>query len=86
MLCVLCVLCLLSGLCALGDDEQQARSVSDARGVETGGPLAARDRREPILRRGARQLAAQRVFELRDDLREGHGTMVIDEQLFCGAG
>lgn len=60
--------------------------MADARGVEAGGPLPARNGREPILGVGARQLAAQPRLELRDDLREGHGTFVITGQLLAGAG
>lgn len=56
------------------------------RRVEPGGPLPARDGSEPILGERTRQLAAQLLVEPRDDIREGHGTIVIDGQLFCGAG
>ena len=58
----------------------------DPRRVESARPLTARDWREPILGVRTRQLAAQPLFELRDGIRERHGTIVIAEQLVCGAG
>ena len=57
-----------------------------ARGVESAWPLPARDRSEPVLRGRARQLAAQPLLEPRDGIRERHGTIVIAEQVLCGAG
>jgi hypothetical protein len=68
------------------EDQQQARGVADPRRVEPGRPVAARRRREARLRRRARELAAQLALEPRHDIREGHGTIVIAEQLLCGAG
>jgi len=44
------------------------------------------NRREAVLRLRAGELAAQLALEPRHDIREGHGTIVIAEQLLCGAG
>jgi len=81
-------------LCGLGElcvhvsrkDEEKSRGMADSGGVESTRPLTARDWREPILRLRTRQLAAQPLFELRDGIRERHGTIVIAEQLLCGVG
>ena len=50
---------------AAWEHQQQSRGVADSRGIESARPLAARDRRERVLRRPARQLAAQPLFEPR---------------------
>lgn len=60
--------------------------MADPRRVEPRRPVAARNGCEAGLGVGPRQLAAQPLFELRDDIGEHHGTSVIAEQLFCGAG
>ena len=60
--------------------------MADSRRIESAGPVAARHRREEILRRRPRELAAQLALEPRHDIREGHGTIVIAEQLPCGVG
>ena len=67
-------------------EKQQARGVPDARGIEAGGPLAPRHRRERVLRRRARELAQERGFESRDGVGERHGTSVIAVQVLCGLG
>jgi hypothetical protein len=81
-------------LCGLGElcvhiprkDEEKSSGMPDACGVVSARPLPARYWRQPILRVRPRQLAAQPLFELRDGIRERHGTIVIAEQLLCGAG
>jgi len=58
----------------------------DSCGIESARPLPARNWRKPTLGVGAGQFAAQPLLEPRDGVRERHGTSVIAEQLFCGAG
>ena len=60
--------------------------MADPRRIERCRPVAARHRREEILRRRTRELAAQLALEPRHDIREGHGTIVIAEQMLWGAG
>ena len=60
--------------------------MADARVIEAGWPLAARDWREARLRLRARELAPQPALELRHDVSECHGTIVMLGQLLCGAG
>ena len=72
-----------------GKHQQQAGGVADARRVEAGRPLAARDRREPLLRR-RRRAARDRQPASRaagDGIaRRITGRSSSPAQLLCGAG
>jgi len=59
--------------------------MADPRWIEAGRPFTPWDGREARLHLRARELASQPALEPRHDIRKGHGTMVIAEQLLCGA-
>ena len=62
----------------VGKHQQEAGGVADARRVEAGRPLAARHRRQPVLRGRSRQRAARRSS--RERVGEGHGWLGSDDR------
>ena len=66
--------------------KQEAGGVAGTRDVDALRPCAARDGREPVLRRRAGKRQSQAALEARERVGENHGTMVIPLQLLDGVG